>query len=112
MLFITCDAVNTPDFKLLAQLAECLAGTGLHADWYTLCRDKSCAEYQTELQHCIDQLVEIGRYEEGLHFVSLVGLSKDSVVIAQVSVSCIQSFIVQKGYVFIVSHLSCGSLLN
>jgi hypothetical protein len=77
--------VNVPDFKLLAQLAECLADTGLHADWAALCRDKSCTEYQAELKHCIEQLVEIGRYQRGLDFVTLVGLPKDSIVIAQVS---------------------------
>jgi hypothetical protein len=78
--------VNFPDFKLLAQLAECLAGSGLHADWAALCCDRSAAEHQAELKHCIDQLLEIGQYQQGLDFVTLVGLPKDSVVIAQVSI--------------------------
>ncbi|KDR22519.1 hypothetical protein L798_02233, partial [Zootermopsis nevadensis] len=71
------------DFKLLAQLAECLEGTGVLADWVALCHDKGCTEYQAELKHCVDQLVENGRYQQGLDFVSLVGLPKDSVMIAQ-----------------------------
>jgi hypothetical protein len=77
--------VNVPNFHLLAQLAECLSGSGLQVDWTALCGNKSYTKYQAELQHCIDQLVERGRYLQGLDFVTLVGLPKDSVVIAQVS---------------------------
>jgi hypothetical protein len=79
--------VNVPDFHLLAQLAECLSGSGLQADWTSLCKDKTSSEYQAELQHCIDQLMEVGRYQQGLDFVTLVGLPKESVVIAQVSIT-------------------------
>lgn len=95
-------AVNVPDFHLLAQLAECLSGSGLHAGWASLCKNKTCSEYQAELQHCIDQLTEVGRYQQGLEFVTLVGLPKDSVVIAQVSVTYALCLLrVEKGICFL-----------
>ncbi|KAJ4434547.1 hypothetical protein ANN_23109, partial [Periplaneta americana] len=75
--------VEVPDFSLLAQLAKCLSGTEVHANWAALCRNKSCTEYQEELQRCVDQLVTVGSYQEALQFVSLVELPKDSVILAQ-----------------------------
>jgi hypothetical protein len=84
--------VKVPDFNLLAQLAACLSGSGLHADWTSLCKNKTCSEYQAELQHCIDQLTEIGRYQQDLEFMALVGVPKDSIVIAQISVTYALSF--------------------
>ena len=91
--------MNVPDFHLLAQLAECLSGSGLHVDWAALCGEKSSTKYQAELQHCVDQLVESGRYQQGLDFVTLVGLPKDSVVIAQVSISYRAILCLQKDYI-------------
>jgi hypothetical protein len=91
--------VNVPDFHLLAQLAECLSGSGLRVDWTALCGNKNCTEYQAELQHCIVQLVESGRYQQGLDFVTLVELPKDSVVIAQVSLSHTAILCLQKDYI-------------
>ncbi|XP_069672308.1 spatacsin [Periplaneta americana] len=75
--------VEVPDFSLLAQLAKCLSGTEVHANWAALCRNKSSTEYQEELQHCVDQLVTVCSYQEALQFVSLVELPKDSVILAQ-----------------------------
>lgn len=90
--------MNVPDFHLLAQVAECLSGSGLRADWAALCHNKCYAEHQAELQHCVDQLVQNGRYQQALKFVSLVGLPKDSVVIAQVSVSYTTVLCLQMDY--------------
>jgi hypothetical protein len=63
--------------------------------------NKTCSEYQAELQHCIDQLMEVGRYEQALEFVALVGLPKDSVVISQVSVTNALCLHVAEGICFL-----------
>jgi hypothetical protein len=93
--------VSVPDFHLLAQLAECLSGSGLHADWTLLCKNKNSTEYQAELHHCIHQLMEAGRYQQGLDFVMLVGLPKETVVIAQVSITYALCFHVVEGIGFV-----------
>jgi hypothetical protein len=92
--------VNVPDFNLLAQLAECLSGSGLHANWAALSCNKSCTEYQEELQHCVNHLVEVGRYQQGLDFVTLLGLPRDSVVIAQVSIPHTLNLFYKRGRFF------------
>jgi hypothetical protein len=43
--------------------------------------------------------VESGRYQQGLDFVTLVGLPKDSVVIAQVSLSHTAILCLKKDYI-------------
>ena len=79
-------SVNAPDFKLLAKVAECLSDSRVHADWVALCSSDTCPEYQSELEKCLDQLVQVGKYQQALDFSMLVGLPKDTVLIAQVSV--------------------------
>ncbi|PSN58102.1 hypothetical protein C0J52_06504 [Blattella germanica] len=75
--------VNAPDFSLLANVAECLSGSGVHADWATLCHSKTSSDYQAELQQCLHRLIEVGKYQQALEFSKLVGLPKDSIVVAQ-----------------------------
>ena len=87
----------SPDFQLLAKIAECLSGSGVHADWITLYHSKFSSDYQKELERCLDQLVEAGKYQQALDFSVLVGLPKDCVLIAQVSINFhINVFVITK----------------
>jgi len=74
--------VEAPDFSHLLQLQECLLETGVQLDYSALCVSRRGSE--KELQACMQRLVDGCFFSQALELARIAGLSRDTVVIAQV----------------------------
>ncbi|XP_059487739.1 spatacsin [Neocloeon triangulifer] len=73
--------VECPDFTHLLQLQECLLETGVTLDYTALCVSRRGSD--SELEACLQRLVEGGFFKQALEMARIAGLPRESVVIAQ-----------------------------